>query len=242
MSEIRLPFQSPLPSAMAVPAPLTVNLPPLHEEDDEACETPGDLIPQGPPIYGVLAPATLLMPICEMCGQRYEDRGDDLPYCGYACASGGGSGSCSHACPAEIGGCLDPDRCDCRCADCVYERLPLCDACGYRDATAEDYGICASCAANPQCDHCGVNVREPGLCDRCLRNFREEERWANEMCGDCRLKNRDCRCYEEDDCGRGHREEEPPGRRCPVCGDHFEGNDWGGVCSRSCASTATSAS
>jgi hypothetical protein len=91
-------------------------------------------------------------------------------------------------------------------------------------------GVCATCIANPQCDHCGVGVRDPGLCDRCLREVQEEQRWATETCGDCRLENRECRC------GRGDEEDDQPsGRRCPICDCNFEGNDWYGVCSRSCA-------
>jgi hypothetical protein len=216
---------------MAAPASLTVSLPPLYEEDAEA--TPCLADEEHGPAPAAIAPATLLQPICEMCGERYEDRGDGEPFCGYACASGGGSAAapCAHACPADIGGCLDPEHCECACADCAYERLPLCYPCGRRSAS----GACADCTANPSCDHCGINVREPGLCNRCLREFREEERWANEMCGDCRLKNRDCRCHEDDGYGHYEEDEAPPGRRCPVCRCHFEGNEWGGVCSRSCA-------
>jgi hypothetical protein len=109
---------------------------------------------------------------------------DDLPFCSYECASGGGSHAPEH------------------------------------------------------CDHCGIHVREPGLCDRCLREFRAVERWANEICGDCRLKNSACHCAEDDYDYYGDGNESPPpsGRPCPVCGCNFEGNDWHGVCSRACAS------
>jgi hypothetical protein len=165
-------FQSP------VLAPLTVRLPASREEEmappclaDEEHGSASEAI----------APARALLPICEMCGVQYDpsERVDDMPFCSYECASGGGAAACVHECPADIGGCLDPEHCECACADCGYARLPLCDS-------------------HPQCDHCGVSVREPGLCDRCLREFREAERWANETCGDCCLKNRDCHCYEGD--------------------------------------------
>jgi hypothetical protein len=231
---------------MAAPAPLTVRLPPLHEEE-EAREEAGDLVPQGPchpraeeagpPVYGFLAPATLLMPICEMCGSRYEDRHDGEPYCSYHCATGGGSrapedeAACAHECPADIGGCLDPDHCECACADCAYYRLPLCHACGYRDEDATS-GLCPPCASHHNCDHCGDPVAVAGLCNRCLRNFQEEERWYREICEGCSLTNAACRCHEDED--HDH-EERPTGRRCPVCRTRFEGNEWYGVCSRACA-------
>ena len=45
---------------MAAAPPLTIQLPPLQELS------------------------------CEMCGTNYEDRGDDVPFCGYGCATGTG--------------------------------------------------------------------------------------------------------------------------------------------------------
>ena len=258
----RPPFQSPVPATMAVPAPLTVRLPPLREEADATpCLADEE---HGPPAAAI-APAHALsrdgssavwrqpfLPVCEMCGISYDpsERMDDMPFCSYECASGGGSHApaeeeeeeatevvCRHNLTQDelilIGACWDPIYCECACAGCAYERLPLCYTCRGRNANVTD-GVCAECTANPCCDHCGCRVREPGLCDRCLREFQEEQRWATETCGDCRLKNRECRCNEDDGYGRGD-ESPPSGRPCPVCGCNFEGNDWYGVCSRSCA-------
>jgi hypothetical protein len=174
-----------------VPAPLTVRLPPLREEAEatprlyvEADESDGSLRRA----LANIAPALRqpFLSVCEMCEVIYDpsERMDDLPFCSYECASGGGSHAPEH------------------------------------------------------CDHCGIHVREPGLCDRCLREFRAVERWANEICGDCRLKNSACHCAEDDYDYYGDGNESPPpsGRPCPVCGCNFEGNDWHGVCSRACAS------
>ena len=178
-------------SAPSSPSPaLTVRIPLSEEIDAIPCLVDE---PHGPPPANI-APARALsrqplLPLCEMCGTAYDpsERVDDLPFCGYECASGGGSRA-------------EPQ------------------------------------AQHDQCDHCGIHVREPGLCDRCLREFEEENRWLTETCCGCRLPNADCRCYEReegDDYDRG--DDTPPGRRCPVCGCNFEGNDWKGVCSRACA-------
>jgi len=161
-------FQSPIPTTMAVPAPLTVRLPPLREDEGEAHPCEADE-PHGPaPVE--IAPATALPapPVrptaarCEMCGVIYElgDRADGLPFCSYECASGGGS------------------------------------------------------SAPPQPTN---------------------SMWVSDTCCGCRLPNAECRCYGDFEDYEDDGDESPPGRRCPVCGCHFEGNEWFGFCSRSCA-------
>ena len=190
----RPPFQSPIPAAMAAPAPLTVTLPPLQELS------------------------------CGMCGTNYEDRGDDVPFCGYGCASGTGNAPPPVAQPTW---------------GWAHRVLPP-------PAAPPTWGWALRAPPPPPpaseppsedaigCYFCGAPVTVTGPCESCLHALQEDERQYNETCGDCRLKLYDCRCHEDDDYPEDE-DDEPPGRICPVCGDRFEGNEWFGVCSRRCA-------
>lgn len=174
------------------------------------------------------APLTVQLPplqelSCEMCGTNYEDRGDGAPYCGFSCATG--TGDAPPAAQPTWGWALRvPPPAAQPTLGWAQRALPPPPAAETAAPTSEDA---------IGCYFCGAPVSVTGPCEPCLRALQEDERQAEERCGDCRFTLYECRCHEDD--YPEDEDDEPPGRICPICGDRFEGNEWFGVCSRRCA-------